>query len=302
MSTPPSGGQFEIAFEAQRAVVVEVGGGLRTYTVDDSSVLEGYSVDEMATGGRGQLLIPWPNRIQDGCYELDGRQHQLPLTEPEHSNAIHGLVRWASWRTAEREPNRVVLEHVLHAQPGYPFALELRIEYELAGDGLTVRTSATNPGAETCPFACGAHPYLRAGTETIDDVVLRIPARTALRSDEHGIPIGTADVDGTELDFRVPRRIGESRLDTGFTDLERGGGGVARVELSAPDGRGAVSLWMDESYPYVMVFTGDLPDVERRGLAVEPMTCPPNALRSGEAVVMLEPGATWAGTWGIEPR
>ena len=302
MSTPPSGEQFAIAFEDQRAIVVEVGGGLRTYTVGDSSVLEGYSVDEMATGGRGQMLIPWPNRIQDGCYELGGRQHQLPLTEPEHSNAIHGLVRWASWRTAEREPNRVVLEHVLHAQPGYPFALELRIEYELAGDGLTVRTSATNTGAETCPFGCGAHPYLRAGTETIDDVVLRIPARTALRSDERGIPIGTVDVDGTELDFRVPRRIGESRLDTGFTDLERGGGGVARVELSAPDGRGAVSLWMDESYPYVMVFTGDLPDVERRGLAVEPMTCPPNALRSGEAVVMLEPGATWAGTWGIEPR
>ena len=301
MSMPPSGEQFELAFEDQRAVVVELGGGLRTYTVGERSVLEGYGVDEMATGGRGQVLIPWPNRVADGRYDFDGKSHQLPLSEPEHLNAIHGLVRWVSWRPVEREPHGAVLEHVLHPQPGYPFALELRIEYELAGDGLTVRTSATNTGAETCPFGCGAHPYLRAGTETVDDAVLRIPARTALRSDERGIPIGRVEVDGAELDFRVPRLIAESRLDTGFTDLERDEDGVARVALSDPDGA-AATLWMDESYPYVMVFTGDIPDVERRGLAIEPMTCPPNALRSGDAVVMLEPGATWAGKWGIEPR
>ena len=298
----PSGEQFEIAFENQRAVVVEVGGGLRTYSVAGRDVVDGYGADEMATAGRGQLLIPWPNRLQDGSYEFAGHTHQVPLNEPARSNAIHGLVRWASWQARERDPHRVVLELVLHPQPGYPFMLELRIEYEVAADGLSVRTSATNTGAETCPFGCGAHPYLRAGTGTIDDAVLCVPARTALRSNEHGIPIGTVEVEGTELDFRAPRRIGESRLDTGFTDLEGDEGGFARVELSDPDAGTSTTLWMDESYRYVMVFTGDRPDVERRGLAVEPMTCPPNAFRSGEAVVMLAPGASWAGTWGIEPH
>ena len=52
-----------------------------------------------------------------------------------------------------------------------------------------------------------------------------------------------------------------------------------------------------------MVFTGDpLPDVARRSLAVEPMTCPPNAFRTGDSVSRLEPGESTASTWGIEPR
>ena len=190
----PSGEQFEIAFEDQRVVVTEVGGGLRTYSVADRDVIDGYGADEMSTAGRGQVLIPWPNRLQDGSYEFDGRRHQLSLTEPEHSNAIHGLVRWAGWQASECEPHRVVLEHVVHPQPGYPFSLELSVEYELSESGLAVRTTATNAGAGPCPYGSGAHPYLTVGTRTVDDVLLRVPARTALRSDDRGIPVGPGAV------------------------------------------------------------------------------------------------------------
>ena len=115
----PSGEQIEIAVGDQQAVVVEVGGGLRSYSAGSRELLDGYRADEMSSSGRGQVLIPWPNRLQDGRYEFDGRHHQLPLNEPEHRNAIHGLVRWANWTTAEREPHRAVMEHVLHPQPGY---------------------------------------------------------------------------------------------------------------------------------------------------------------------------------------
>jgi aldose 1-epimerase len=253
----------------------------------------------MATGGRGQVLIPWPNRLQDGAYEFEGRRHQLPLTEPEHSNAIDGLVRWVAWRVREHEPHRVVLGHILHAQPGYPFTLELQIEYQLTTSGLTVRTTATNIGKAPCPYGSGAHPYLTLGAETIDDVVLRVPARTALSSDDRGIPVGSVAVDGTELDFRSPRRVGEAKLDNGYTDLERDDAGIARVVVEA-DGRGR-TLWVDEGYPYVMVFTGDIPAVQRRSLAVEPMTCPPNAFRSGEALLTLEPGDSHTAAWGLSP-
>jgi aldose 1-epimerase len=297
----PSGEQFELALDEQRAVVTEVGGGLRAYSVDGWGVLAGYGEDEMATAGRGQLLIPWPNRLQDGVYEFEGKRHQLPLTEPGNSNAIHGLVRWVAWAPRERDAHRVVVGHVLHPQPGYPFTLDLEIEYALSDVGLTVRTSAANIGAEACPYGSGAHPYLTVGTETVDDVLLRLPARTVLRTDDRGIPIGSLAVDGTELDFRAPRRIGAAQLDHGYTDLEHDEKGIARVALS-DGGRRGVTLWVDESYPYVMVFTGDLPDVGRRGLAVEPMTCAPNAFRSGEGLVRLEPGEAHAGAWGIAPQ
>lgn len=297
----PSGEQIEIALEDQRAVVVEVGGGLRAYSASGRELVDGYRVDEMSTSGRGQVLIPWPNRVEDGSYEFQGRRHQLPINDPEEQDAIHGLVRWAAWTVGEREPHRVVMEHVLHPQPGYPFSLGLRIEYRLSEGGLRVRTTATNLGTRACPYGAGAHPYLTVGTANVDSAILRAPGRTVLRSDERGIPTGAGPVDGTDYDFRQPRPIGKTKLDHAFTDLERVDG-IARVELTDPARRSGLTLWVDESYGYLMLFTGDpLRDVDRRSLAVEPMTCPPNAFRTGDALIRLEPGRTVTSTWGIAP-
>jgi aldose 1-epimerase len=298
----PSGKQIKIALGDQQAVIVEVGGGIRSYCAGGHELVDGYGADQMSSSGRGQVLMPWPNRLQDGNYEFDGRRHQLPLNEPERRNAIHGLVRWAAWNAAEQEPHRAVMQHVLHPQPGYPFTLGLSIDYALSATGLQVRTTATNLGADACPFGSGAHPYLTLGTPTIDDLMLHAPARTVLRSDERGLPIGSEPVAGTAYDFRQKRRIGSTRLDHAFTDLDRDQHGVARVELQDPNRGAQVYLWVDRSYPYVMLFTGDaIADVSRRrrGLAVEPMSCPPNAFRTGDGVVRLEPGASFTGNWGI---
>jgi aldose 1-epimerase len=298
----PSGEQFEIALGEQRAGVVEVGAGLRSYSAVGRELLDGYEPDQMSRSGRGQLLIPWPNRVQHGSYEFDGQHHQLALNEPERQNAIHGLVRWVAWTAVEREPHRVVLEHLLPPAPGYPFTLALRVEYALLESGLRVRTSATNVGERVCPYGCGAHPYLRAGPATVDEVVLQVPASSMVRSDENGIPVAVDPVDGTEYDFRRPRAIGGAVIDHAFTDLQRDEDGIARVHLRDAEGMSRLSLWVDAGYPYLMVFTGDpLPDVNRRSLAVEPMSCPPNALRTGEALVRLEPGQTVTSDWGITP-
>jgi aldose 1-epimerase len=295
----PSGEQIEISHGEQRAVVVEVGGGLRTYSAGGHELLDGYGVDEMSMSGRGQVLLPWPNRIQDGSYEFDDRRHQLPLNDVAEQDAIHGLVRWVAWRPRERDPDRVLMWHRIHPQPGYPFSLEVSIDYLLSDEGLRVSTTATNVGADPCPYGCGAHPYLRAGAEGVDALTLRAPGRTVLLSDERGIPGDSEPVEGTEFDFRRPRRMEGTRLDNAFTDLERDGDGLARVTLTGAE-RGALTLWVDEAYRYLMLFTGDpLPDVNRRSLAVEPMTCPPNAFRTGEALIRLDPGESFTSTWGI---
>ncbi len=298
----PSGEQIEIAASGQRAVVVEMGGGLRVYSAGGRELLDGYEVDEPCTSGRGQVLIPWPNRLEDGSYEFEGKGHQLPLTEPETRTAIHGLVRDAAWSVAQRRPDRVVMKHALEPRPGYPFSLELSIEYILSESGLRVQTTATNVGRAACPYGGGAHPYLAVGTATIDSAVLRAPGRTVLRSDERGLPAGAEPVEGTEYDFRRPKAIEETKLDHAFTDLERGEDGLARVQLGDPRHPRGRTLWVDQAYPYLMLFTGDpLPDVARRSLAVEPMTCPPNAFRTGEALIRLEPGESFTGAWGIVP-
>lgn len=291
----PSGEQVELVHGDQEAVVVGVGGGLRLYSADGRAVLDGYGDDELCPSGRGQLLVPWPNRIEDGSYEFGGKRYQLALDEPERRNAIHGLVRWSEWSVAERAPDRAVFRHALFPTPGYPFALELRAEYALAGDGLSVRLDATNVGAGPCPYGAGQHPYLAVEADRVDGVELQVPAAAVLESNERGLPVGQSPVAG-ELDFREPRQIGTTVLDHCFTGLARDADGRARVRV------GRSTLWLDEAWPYVMVFTGDpLPDVARRSVAVEPMTCAPNAFRTGAGLVVLEPGETHSGSWGISP-
>jgi len=295
-----SGEQIELRAGEQRVVVAEVGAGIRSYTVGDQDVLDGYGADELAPSGRGQVLAPWPNRIEDGAYEFGGAQHQLPLNEVGARNAIHGLVRWSAWSAAEHSPDRVVLEHTLHPQPGYPFSLAFGIEYSLSQDGLRVTSTATNIGPEACPYGFGMHPYLTLGTKKVDQLILRAPGRTVLKTNDRGIPVGSEPVEGTEYDFRRPRPIGMAKLDHAFTDLERGDDGLASVELLDPEDERSLLLWLDDGYRYLQLFTGDpLPDVARRSLAVEPMTCAPNAFRTGDGLLVLEPGETTTSSWGI---
>jgi aldose 1-epimerase len=293
----PSGDQYWLEVDGQEASVVEVGGGLRTYSAGGVDVVDGYSVDELAAGGQGQLLLPWPNRVEDGRYSFAGHDHQLALTEPGRRNAIHGLVRWANWRATAIAGDRVVMEHVLHPQPGYPFTLGLAVEYRLGAGGLTVTTTATNLGSGPCPYGAGAHPYLTVGTDRVDDVLLRLPASAYLHHDERGIPREERLTVRSPFDFTRPKRVGSLMMDIAFTGLT---GGEAVV--ASPDGARRVRLWWDAAHRWVMAYTGDglEPGRRRRSLAIEPMTCPPNAFATGEGLRVLEPGESWTTAWGIE--
>lgn len=297
----PTGASFEIVHGAQRAVITEVGATLRSYDVDGASVVEGSPPDAPANGGRGQLLLPWPNRIRDGRYTFEGHTYQLALTDPSLHNASHGLVRWEPWSFDAYESHRVALAYTLYPHPGYPFTLRLAVEYALSPAGLTVHVRATNLGASRCPYGAGAHPYIAAGRGKADALVFQMPAASYLRSDAQQIPVETLPVHGTPFDFRTARAIGDTRIDTAFTDFERDGEGIARVVLEPPGGK-RVTLWMDASHTHLMVYSGDtLPDEKQRrtGLAVEPMTCAPNAFATSAGVRVLEPGESTLSVWGI---
>jgi aldose 1-epimerase len=298
----PSGRQHVISHGEAQATIVEVGGGLRALRLGNREVLDGYAETVLCPDARGQVLIPWPNRVDRGQYEWDGRPQQLALSEPEHLNAIHGLVRFARWDRIGSAPDRVEMAHTLWPSPGYPFHLDLQVTYLLDQEGLTVRTTARNVGADAAPYGAGQHPYLRpASGGIVDECVLSIPADRYLPADDRGLPIGTEAVERTGYDFRTRRRIGDVALDLGFTDLIRGRDGRARVELAAPDAPPLV-IWVDERYPYLQIYTGDtLPDPSRRrqALAVEPMTCPANAFATGAGVLRLEPGESVTASWGL---
>jgi aldose 1-epimerase len=301
MTVPPSGEQFAIAAGDQRATIVEVGGGIRAYGIADRPVLQSYEVGAMCDAAHGTPLVPWPNRLADGRYSFEGTDHQLGLTEPAKHNAIHGLLRWRSWHAADHQPHRVVMAIRLHPMPGYPFALDVEVGYALSDNGLTVTTTATNIGDSPCPYGSGQHPYLSPGAGLIDECRLTIGAATrVLTDDARQLPAGTEPVDGTPFDFRCGRKLGAQRLDAAFTGLDRDRDGLAWAGMTGLDGRTAW-LWADRSYQFLEIFSGDTlaPDRRRRGLGVEPMTCAPNAFRTGQGLLRLAPGESARSSWGV---
>lgn len=297
----PSGEQYEIAAAGYRAVVTESGAALRVLSYGERALVDGFGADEMSSGGRGQLLMPWPNRIRDGRYSFGGRDLQLALTEPKRSNASHGLARWAAWTLEEHTDNSVSLVCRVMAQTGYPWAVDLHVLYDLSADGLAVTQTATNLSSDAAPYACGAHPYLAVG-DGIDELELTLPAGTRVVADDRLIPVETVPVD-PEHDFRVGRQIGAVQFNEGYGGLELVDG-VATTTLRDPRTGHGVALWVDERIPWLQVYSADdVLGLERRSLAVEPMTAPADAFNSGVDLVTLapagSPGDELSVTWGI---
>jgi aldose 1-epimerase len=300
--TPLTGAQYEIAAGEYRAVITELGAGLRELSHRGRPLVTGYQADEPPPGAAGQLLLPWPNRIDGGRYRASGTEYQLDLSEPGAGNAIHGLTRWSAWSLGRHDASTVVLRDTLLGRPGYPFCLSLEVEYGLGGDaGLTVTVTARNAGTRPAPYGTGSHPYLTAGLPAVDECELTLPVAQWLPVDGRGIPAGPLqDVAGSPLDFRAPRPVGAVTLDHAFTGLTRDEAGRAWARLTG--GATGAALWAGPGYRWLQVFTGDTLDGahRRRAVAIEPMTCPPNAFATGVDLLTLAPGQTATHTWGIQ--
>ncbi|WP_308467682.1 aldose 1-epimerase family protein [Rathayibacter soli] len=300
----PTGEQFELtrrtAAGQARAFVTQVAAGLRHYSVGGIDLTEPFAVESTPPSGNGIVLVPWPNRVKDGRWTLNGKQQQLNLTEPDRANAIHGLLRFAPYTLAERSDETVTLAATVFPQSGYPFLLDTSVRYELVEDGLTVTHSITNVGTADAPVAVGTHPYFTIGDVPTEDLTLTLNAATHFTVDDRLNVVGEHPVDGTEFDLRAGGRVGDLHLDDGWGDVGLVDGHSEQT-LTAPDGR-TVSMWADEHFRYVQVYTSrelkSLP-AGQVAIAIEPMTAPTNALNTGRDLKWLTPGETWSVAWGV---
>jgi aldose 1-epimerase len=295
-----SGTDINLAHGPYTATVTRRGGALRELRRGNRDLVVGFGPDGPVPDYRGVICAPWPNRLADGTYTYAGSSYAAGVNEPERAAALHGLAIHRPWDVLEVATDRAVLRCRIPAGPAYPTDLELTVTYSLSADGFHGTVQAVNSGSSSAPYGVCPHPYLVAGPSPLDEWSLELPADTYLEvTPDRLLPVGMQPVDGDAFDFRTPRRLGAVKIDHAFTDLRRDGDGMARVRVLDPSGTGVELEWGKE-WPWVQVHTGDKPvGPDRLGLAVEPMTCPPDALNSGTDVVHLQPGGSHSASWTI---
>jgi aldose 1-epimerase len=295
----PSGEQLAIAHGDQRAIITEVGATLRTYVSAGVPVVEGFAAEEMPDACRNQICYPWVNRVGDGEWNFSGRVARPNIDNIAQATANHGLARWRPFKIEALNQNRATLSLVLHPLPDYPFLSEIKVDYHLGPMGLTTTTTVTNLDEVPIPFSLGFHPYFAVTTATIEGAQLTVPARNFVALNDRMLPTGEIlPVAGHDMDFREAKSVNGHALDVTFTELIRDDSGMCTVTLTDAHG-GRIEVSQDRTFPYLQIFSGDtLPAGRRRtSVAIEPMTAPPDALRSGKDLIVLEPGQHWAGSW-----
>ncbi|WP_454112109.1 aldose epimerase family protein [Microbacterium aurum] len=284
------------------AVVSPLAASLRALTVDLIDLIEPTDHSDTLVDMAGAVLAPWPNRVDGAVWRWEGVEHRLPMSEPELGNANHGLVADRVFDVVTLDSDRVELRTELRDEPGYPFAIDLAVTYTTAGEGLTTTVGATNVGPSPAPVAFGAHPYVRVPEVPDADLLLRIDATHGYRLDERHLPRGSFSLAGSALDLRDPTAL--TRTPGHITYVRTRGTHRLRHALTTADGHG-VELWADAAFRWTQLYRAPMFPGEagaRTAVAIEPMTAPPNALRTGEGLHRLEPGETWEVSWGLRPR
>ncbi|WP_238146782.1 galactose mutarotase [Ornithinimicrobium murale] len=264
------------------------GGALGSLRHDDRDLVLPSGLQMGRPAYEGAICAPWPNRVVDGQWEHEGHRHQLAITEPERGHALHGFVHDQGWTLLEATGSTARWGLDTQPQPGYPWSLRLTTAYELdAEGGLTWQVTAQQhpTGAEPtspAPYGVTVHPYFVAGAGPAQDWTLELPAESALAVDDRLVPQELVPVGEAGLDLRTGRTLGEQPIDHAF------GGLTARVaRLTTPAGSGVEVTW-SERHRWVQVFTAQW-DARRprHAVALEPMTCPPDAFNSGTDLIML---------------
>jgi aldose 1-epimerase len=284
------------------AVVSVRAASLRALTVDGAHLVEPTCGAVEPPGMAGAVLVPWPNRVEDGTWWYGGEQQRLVVTEPDLGNAIHGLLSGVDFALAGTSRDMVELRTVIEPQPGYPFQLDVSVRYRLRQDGVRAQIEVRNRSTRPAPVAVGVHPYIRLGDVPLDTLGVALDADRMWTLDGRHLPLTHLHLPGAP-DDNWPRPVVDLPGHALFQRVTPKPGGL-RHTIHAADGR-RIELRADPTMAWTQWYVA--PDLKtdegtRRALAIEPMSAPPNGLRTGEGMHTLTPGGTRTWTWQLSLR
>jgi aldose 1-epimerase len=266
-------------------------------------IIDGYASPEDAqenlmTTFKGSNLFPFPNRIADGKYTFRGQNLQLPLNFPQEKNAIHGLIYDKELKVIDKEDGEIgcklLFEYKADETEGYPFQYHLKVSYRFTENhGFECKVKVTNLIDQSIPVGHGWHPYFRLGNVPIKELYLSFPAKEILKVDKRNIPTGETIPYGN---FNKSKLIGDTILDNCFHLTEEDG--KAEITIMNSDQNMGYKIWQETGiykYNYLQVYTPP----HRRSIAIEPMTCAPDAFNNKSGLIVLSPLESFTAQWGI---
>ena len=269
------------------AIISTEGAALIGLAVDNFDLIEPNTRDGLYAG---KILAPWPNRIKDGKYSFNKKDYQLPVNEVSKNNSLHGLVANSVWEITFQNQSKVILEHLLNQPAVYPGKLQLQVIYEIIESGVEITVLSENVGELSAPYGVSIHTYLVAGASVKNnELFLQIPADQFLEVDaERLLPIKLQPVTGSNFDFINSKKISDLFIDHAFNYSSNYSRSISLLDQD----RGGVEMIFDDQSRWIQIHTADreLQADSRMAVAIEPMTCPPDAFNSGIDLIVLEPG------------
>ena len=279
--------KLQISLNGVSAVISIEGAALIGLSVDSFNLIEPNTREGLYAG---KILAPWPNRIRDGKYSFNKNDYQLPINEVSKNNSLHGLVANSLWEITFQNQSKVILEYLLDQPAIYPGKLQLQVTYEIIENGIEITVLSKNIGEISAPYGVSIHTYLVAGESVKNnELFIQIPADQFQEVDaERLLPIKLQPVDGSNFDFINSKKISDLFIDHAF---KYSSNYPRSISLLNAEGQGAEMIF-DEQSKWIQIHTADrdLQADSRMAVAIELMTCPPDAFNSGIDLIVLAPG------------
>ena len=277
-----SGNSINLVCDDYNATIVTMGGAVASLRYMGHHIIMPFKPDVIPAGHMGKVLAPWPDRLVDGRYLFENKYYQVPVDDIENMTANHGLVAWKEWHISSISPTALVLKTYVSPIYGYPFLIDLSVNYEVInGMGLKVDITATNIGKIDAPYGVGMHPYLTCEGETIDTCRLTMPYKEVYTLNERKIADRLVPVDDLGFNFTSERVIGDTQMDHTFASPD-----ATHMNTVLLENRD-LKVYCKTNAPYMQIFTP--PFLNRKFLAVAPMSCPSNAFNNGTGLIVLKP-------------
>jgi len=265
------------------------------------SIIDGVTSAEELTSDKAfksSVLLPWPNRLEDGRYEFEGKSYQLAINETDRNTALHGFIYKKKFNVEEiavKETSASIkLSYDYHGdEPGYPFHFKVEIVYSISDeDGFAVKVDIVNTDKGSIPVGFGWHPYIKLPS-MVNELQLQFPRRLVYDVNFRLLPTGKT-WDAPE--FTTMQKVGITALDTCFKITENS---EIAVTLLRDEAAGfTLKFWQETGvggFNYLQAYT----PVSRQTIALEPMTCGVNAFNNGDGLLVMKPGERFNGRFGI---